>query len=142
MPTLSDEGLAELLGQPLIAKLATTSEDGDIRMTPLWFRADPDGSIVFSTWKDTGAVTNITRNPRCAALIDTVEWPYYGAHFWGTASVEGPENDEEEIAKMFAPYLVGKMDSREYARMLISWGTRVYVRFRPERRKTWDFRRG
>lgn len=142
MPALSDQGLEELLGQPLVAKLATTSAKGEVRITPMWFHADADGSIVMNTWEDTGAVRNLKASPHCSVLIDTVEFPYAGAHFWGTAAVEGPENDAGGMAAMFAPYLDGKMDPGEYANMLIGWGKRVYVRFRPERRTTWDFRQG
>lgn len=142
MPPLDDAGLRELLSQPLVAKLATSSSKGDIRITPMWFRADDDGSIVFNTWEETAAGRNLSANPRCSVLVDSRDWPYIGAHFWGTAAVEGPEDDTAGIAAMFEPYLGGQMDATEYANMLIGWGKRVYIRFRPERKTTWDFRQG
>jgi hypothetical protein len=142
MPALSDEGLKELLSQPLVSKLATTSQTGDVRITPIWFRSEPDGSILMNTFEESAAVRNLTRNPSCSLLVDSTEWPYTGVHFWGRAASEGPENDEDGMAEMFGPYLGDRMDPNEYARLLIGWGTRVYVRFRPERKTTWDFRRG
>jgi hypothetical protein len=41
---------------------------------------------------------------------------------------------------MFTPY-VGSLDgATDYAKTLISYGTRVYIRFRPEREASYDFR--
>ena len=141
MPPLSDEGLKELLGKPLVAKLATTSAKGDVRISPMWFGAD-DGTILMNTWEDTGVVKNLKRNPKCSLLIDTTEFPYAGVHYWGTATVEGPENDASGMAKMYASYVGGEGAATEYAKQLIGWGKRVYVRFRPERSTAWDFRQG
>ncbi len=142
VPPLSDEELKELLSRPLVAKLGTTSPKGAVRITPIWFRAEDDGSIVMNTFEDSGAVHSLKRNPGSSLLVDSTEWPYTGVHFWGTAAVEGPENDAAGIGAMFAPYMGDRMDPVEYANMLIGWGKRVYVRFRPERSMTWDFRHG
>lgn len=46
------------------------------------------------------------------------------------------------IAKLFARYVGGEQAATEYAKQLVRWGKRVYVRFRPERSTTWDFREG
>ncbi len=141
MPPLSDEGLKELLGKPLVGKLATQSPKGELRISPMWFKAE-DGSIVLNTWEETGPVKNLKRNPKCSLLIDTTEFPAAGVHYWGTARVEGPENDVSGMAKMFAPYVGSEEQATEYANQLIGWGKRVYIRFRPERKATWDFRQG
>ena len=143
VPPLSDTALQELLSQPVVAKLATQSPIGDIRMTPIWFGRQPDGSFLMSTWEETAAAKNIMRNPRCSLMIDQEEaQPYYGIHYWGTASLEGPENDEDGIARLFAPYKGGLEEARQYAQQLISWGKRIYIRFQPERSNSWDFREG
>jgi PPOX class probable F420-dependent enzyme len=141
IPPLDESGLKELLAQPLIGKIATTSSKGDIRISPVWFGAD-GGDILINTFEDSGVVKNLRRNPKCSLMIDTAEFPYIGVHYWGSATVEGPENDVEGIAKLFAPYRGGEDVAREYAQQLISWGKRVYVRFRPDRKTTWDFRGG
>jgi hypothetical protein len=141
MPPLSDEGLNELLSKPLVAKLATQSSKGEIRISPIWFKAE-DGSIVMNTWENTGPAKNLKRNPKCSMLIDTTDFPYHGVHFWGTATVEGPENDASGMAKMFAPYVGSEEQATEYAKQLIGWGKRVYIRFTPARKTTWDFRQG
>ena len=141
MPPLSDEGLKELLSKPLVGKLATQSSKGEIRISPIWFKAE-DGSIVMNTWENTGPAKNLKRNPTCSMLIDTTDFPYHGVHFWGTATVEGPENDTSGMAKMFAPYVGSEEQATEYAKQLIGWGKRVYIRFTPARKTTWDFRQG
>ena len=141
MPPLSDEGLKELLSKPLVGKLATQSSKGEIRISPIWFSAQ-DGSIVMNTWEETGPAKNLKRNPKCSMLIDTTDFPYHGVHFWGTATVEGPENDASGMAKMFAPYVGTEEQATEYAKQLIGWGKRIYIRFTPARKTTWDFRQG
>ena len=138
---MTDKALKALLAEPLVAKLATHARDGGIRMTPLWFRRDADGAVVFATWAKTAAVQNIRREPRCSVLIDFEGGePYYGAHLEGTAAVNGPENDLEGIAALYAPYKGSLERAREDVRGLIAEGTMVFVRFMPERVVSWDFR--
>jgi hypothetical protein len=139
---LNENDLAGLLKQPLVGKLATQSSKGEIRISPVWFGAEPDGSILMNTFEDSGMVKNIGSNPKCSLMVDTTEFPYIGVHYWGTASVEGPANDVEGMARLFASYRGGEQVATEYAKQLISWGKRVYVRFRPQRNTTWDFRQG
>jgi hypothetical protein len=141
LPTLNEEGLKELLSTPVVAKIATTSAKGEVRITPIWFGAQ-DGTFIFNTFEDSGLVRNLKRNAKCSLLIDSVEWPYIGVHYWGRASIEGPTNDVNGIAKLYARYVGGEEAATEYAKQLVGWGKRVYVRFRPERSTTWDFRGG
>ena len=139
VPPASEESIKELLSQPIVAKVASTSKSGDIRITPIWF-GDEGATILMNTFEDSELVKNLRRNPKCSLLIDSPTFPYVGVHYWGSATVEGPENDVEGIAKLFTPYRGDVDTAREYAKTLIGWGTRVYVRFRPTRQKSWDFR--
>ncbi len=139
--TMSAEAREEFLSQPWVAKLATISKGGDIRMTPVWFRRDPDGSFVIATWRNTAAVRNITANPRCSLLIDEERGePYFGVHFTGTAVVDGPSNDLEGIAALYAPYKTSLEQARTDVASLIQDAEMVYIRFVPEREISWDFR--
>ena len=137
---LSESGLDELLHQPLVAKLATASPRGDLRISPLWFAVQPDGSILINTFENSAPVKNLRRNARCSLLLDSRDWPYFGVHYWGRGEIEGPVDDVEGIATMFAPYVGSKEGAIDYAKTLISYGTRVYIRFRPERKTSYDFR--
>jgi len=142
VPPLNDKDLKDLQSKPVVAKIATASRKGEIRITPIWF-GDEDGSLLMSTFENSGVVKNLKRDPKCSVLIDSLEWPYIGVHYWGRATVEGPENDAAAIGRLFAKYFNG--DARaatEYGSKLIGWGKRVFVRFRPERKTTWDFREG
>ncbi|MDP8958927.1 MAG: pyridoxamine 5'-phosphate oxidase family protein [Actinomycetota bacterium] len=138
---LSDDEIRELLlQQPLIAKLATQAPDGTIRITPLWF-GPRDGAIFFNTWENSEAVENLRKGDTASVMIDSTESPYYGVHFWGTATVEGPKDDAEGMADLFSPYFGGDREaSLDYTRGLVSMSTRVYVRFEAQRQVTWDFR--
>lgn len=140
IPPLNENGLQELKSQAVVAKIATVSRKGEPRITPIWFGADGN-SILMNTFEDSGLVRNLRRNPKCSLLIDSVEFPYIGVHYWGTATAEGPENDADGIGKLFAKYFNGDAKAAtEYGQRLIGWGKRVFVRFRPERSTTWDFR--
>ncbi len=141
IPALNEKDLKELAGKPLVAKIATTSAKGEVRISPVWFGSQ-DGSFVMNTFEDSGLVRNLKGNPKCSLLIDTTEFPYIGVHYWGTATVEGPENDAEGMGTLYAGYVGSEEAATEYAKQLIGWGKRVYVRFRPERSTTWDFRQG
>ncbi len=141
VPPLNDKDLKELLAQPLVAKIATVSAKGEPRITPIWF-GDEGDTFLMNTFEDSELVRNLRRHAGCSFLVDSRDYPYVGVHYWGAAMVEGPENDVEGIAKLFAPYRGDIETAREYAKVLISWGTRVFVRFRPQRKTTWDFRQG
>jgi PPOX class probable F420-dependent enzyme len=135
------EARQAFLKQPTVAKLATLNKDGSIRMTPIWFRHDADGSIVFGTWRNTAAARNIDRDPRCSVLIDhEVAEPYYGVHLQGTAAIEGPSNDLEGVAALYAPYKESLDQARKDVAGLIEEAEVVYIRFTPEREISWDFR--
>lgn len=141
VPPLNDADLKALLAQPLVAKIATASKKGELRITPIWFGDQADGSILMNTFEDSALVRNLRRDASCSFMVDSRDWPYIGVHYWGTATVEGPEDDVAGMAKLFAPYQENSLDAAaEYSQALIGWGTRVYVRFRPQRKTTWDFR--
>ena len=142
VPGLNDSDIEDLKRQPLVAKIATASKKGNIRITPIWSWPDGD-TIMMNTFEDSRLVRNLRANQKCSLLIDSKEWPYLGVHYRGAATIEGPNNDTDGIAKAFAKYMNGDIAAAtEYAKTLIGWGTRVYIRFKPARSVTWDFRQG
>ena len=70
VPPLNDNDLNDLLKQPLVAKVGSHGRDDEIRVTPIWFGPEPDGSILMSTFEDSGLVRNVRRNPKCAVCGD------------------------------------------------------------------------
>ena len=121
VPPLSEEAMKELLSKPLDAKLATTSATGDVRISPLWFSAHGE-TILMNTFENSEAVKNLKRNPRSSLLIDFREEVGLGVHYWGTATIEGPDNDTSGMAKMFSRYVGNEEAATEYAQKLIGWG--------------------
>ncbi len=148
-PPISAEARSDLLQQPVTAVLATKNADETIRMTPLAFEAQDDGTIKFNTFENSAAVKNLRRDSQCSVLVDAnAPWPDgvdpgYGVHYWGTATVEGPNNDLPGMGGMYARYVDGNEDkARAYAEVLVSYGDRVYIKFTPDRDVNWDFRMG
>jgi len=73
--TTDHDEVADLLAQPLIAKLVTVNEDCTTRLTPLWFKYR-DGNIIFNTHQDTSHVENLKRKKMASVLIDAVKQSY------------------------------------------------------------------
>lgn len=142
LPGMSDSELDDFLKQGAwVSKLGTHNPDGTIRITPLWYEAT-DGVIRFNTFEDTDAVRNLRRDPGASLLVDNTEFPYRGVHFIGEAEVDDEASSPEAMAEMFARYLGGYDPALDYANQLVSAGKRVFVRFRPADRVTWDFTKG
>jgi predicted pyridoxine 5'-phosphate oxidase superfamily flavin-nucleotide-binding protein len=58
----------EVLGLPLMANLATVSEDGEPRNAPMWFIWE-DNAIWLLGSTDASSVKRIIMNPKCAVEI-------------------------------------------------------------------------
>jgi hypothetical protein len=66
--------------------------------------------------------------------------PYYGIHLTGTATIEGPVNDLEGIAALYAPYKTSLEQAKTDVASLIEESEMTYIRFVPEKEVSWDFR--
>lgn len=141
LPAMSDQELESFLQEPWVAKLATLNPDGSIQMTPLWFEKT-DGGFRFNTWEKTDAAQNLQNDSRASLLIDSTEFPYRGVHYTGEAEVDNEASDAEEIAEMYERYRGDYETALEYANDLTSMGKRVFIRFRPDEKVTWDFGKG
>jgi len=139
MPPLSDADLQQLLQRPLVARFATHGRNGGLRITPVWFK-HADGEIVANTLERTDLARNLRKDPECSVLIDVDEQPdVVAAHFWGSASVEGPA-DAAGIADIIERYVGSREGALAFAARNLSMGAVVYIRFRPQRIVTWDLR--
>lgn len=136
---LSEADIDALLAQPLVAKVATHGKDGEIRITPVWFKKDGAG-LLMNTLEQTDLAHNLARDPQCSVLIDTTDAPnVMGLHYWGTAQVER-DADAQGIASIIERYVGGPEQGRAFAQRNLSMGPTVYVRFTPEREVSWDLR--
>jgi PPOX class probable F420-dependent enzyme len=73
-------------------KLAYTASDGRPLIAPVWFLVE-DGTLVFTTGKDTAKAKAIRRDPRVALAVDLEEPPYAFVQVQGV--VELSEDPEE-----------------------------------------------
>src|SRR3954469_13664121 len=97
LPPLTDQELTPFLEEGVwVAKLATLSRDGTMRITPLTYAID-DGDIIFSTWQDSDAVRNTRHDGTASVLIDKAEQPYAGVHYTGHASPTGFSSAWESV---------------------------------------------
>ena len=141
LPPLTDQELKPFLEEGLwVAKLATTNDDGTIRITPLTYAVD-DGDIIFSTWKNSDAVRNTLRDGTASVLIDKTEQPYAGVHYIGQARVLGDDITAEQYGDWFQRYVDGHEQAVESYKFLVGLGIgeRAFIRFHPTKTTTWDF---
>jgi PPOX class probable F420-dependent enzyme len=61
---------------PHTGKLATVCADGRPHVVPIWFVADPDGSILFNTGEASVKGANLRRSGRAALCVDDERPPY------------------------------------------------------------------
>jgi hypothetical protein len=127
-----------LLERPLTARIATHGKDGDIRITPVWFKRDGDDLLV-NTLRQTDLATNLSRNPHCSLVIDTNPPAVMAVHYWGSATLES-DADAAGIATIIERYVGGREGGLAMAERNLSMGPVVLVRFSPERHVSWDMR--
>lgn len=141
LPPLTDQELKPFLEDGLwVAKLATTNDDGSIRITPLTYAVDGD-DIVFSTWEDSAAVRNARRTTTASVLIDKPEQPYAGVHYTGDVRVVSEEVTAEQYGGWFQRYIGDYDQAVDSYRFLVGLGLgeRAFLRFHPTKAVTWDF---
>ncbi|MBA3887618.1 MAG: pyridoxamine 5'-phosphate oxidase family protein [Acidobacteria bacterium] len=141
LPPLTDQELKPFLEEGFwVAKLATTNEDGTIRITPMTYAVD-DGDIVFSTWENSDAVRNARREGTASVLIDKSDQPYAGVHYTGHVQVLGKDITAEQYGDWFQRYVGDYDQAVESYKYLVGLGIgeRAFIRFHPTKTVTWDF---
>jgi general stress protein 26 len=141
LPPLTDQELKPFLEKGLwVAKLATTNNDGTIRITPMTYAMD-EGDIIFSTWENSDAVRNARRDSTASVLIDKAEQPYAGVHYNGHATVLGDDITAEQYGAWFQRYIGDYEQAVESYKFLVGLGLgeRAFIRFHPTKAVTWDF---
>jgi nitroimidazol reductase NimA-like FMN-containing flavoprotein (pyridoxamine 5'-phosphate oxidase superfamily) len=141
LPPLTDQELKPFLEEGLwVAKLATTNEDGTIRITPMTYAVE-EGDIIFSTWKNSAAVRNALRGGTASVLIDKADQPYAGVHYTGQARVLDDDITPEQYGDWFQRYIGDHDQAVESYKFLVGLGIgeRTFIRFHPTKTITWDF---
>ena len=112
MRRLSDEEIrAFLTAGTRTGKLAVTRLDGSPMVVPIWFGVDDDGTLLFTTWRDTIKGKAIRRDGRVSLCVDEEQPPYAYVRVDGTATTV----DDPELLRVWATRIGGRYMGSERA---------------------------
>lgn len=92
-------------------KLALTRLDGSPMVVPVWFALDDDGTLLFTTWKDTIKARSIRRDGRVSLCVDEEHPPYGYVRVDGTATMSA----DPELLRLWATRIGGRYMGAERA---------------------------
>lgn len=116
-----------LLGEPVIANLATVDPNGDPHVTPVWVDVEGD-DVVVNTAEGRAKTRNLRRSAKVAASIVDPADPFRVVAFQGTVADITTDGADEHIDQLARKYL--GVDSYPMRR---PDETRIKVRIRPDR---------
>lgn len=126
--------MSEILARPLFAHLATASEAGSPRESPVWFLWETEALWIIGNYRTDTFPTRIEREPRCAiGIVDYDRSTGLVQHlgFRGRARLE--PHDAERMKRLLSRYL-GRDLSQWDARFveILEDADYIFVRFEPE----------
>ena len=131
--------LDDFLGQPMMARVATTNRNGSPHCVPLWYRFNPsDGTFEISTGAESVTVKNLGRNAAISVLVDDQNPPYKGVAAEGIAEVSKPMGKDHEYFTPTIIHYLGKGMVEKYLQGPPGQKDRVRVKVIPKRWKFWD----
>ena len=115
MRRLNDEEIrAFLTAGTRTGKLAVTRLDGSPMVVPVWFCVDDDGTLLFTTWRDTIKAKAIRREPRVSLCVDEEQPPYAYVRVDGSAAtMDDPQLLRSWAARIGSRYM-GSERAAEY----------------------------
>lgn len=115
MPVIPPQ-VAEFLGGPHLASLATVRPDGRPHVVPVWYEFD-GREFTISTFRGTQKAENVARKGFAAISIYTPAMPYRQVTVEGTARVGGPIDNvwRERVAIRYLGETAGRAYVRESA---------------------------
>ena len=126
--------MSEVLARPLFAHLATASEAGGPRESPVWFLWETDALWIIGNYRTDTFPTRIEREPRCAiGIVDFDRSMGLVQHvgFRGRARLES--HDAERMKRLLSRYLgndLSRWDPR-FVEILTDTDY-IFVRFEPQ----------
>jgi nitroimidazol reductase NimA-like FMN-containing flavoprotein (pyridoxamine 5'-phosphate oxidase superfamily) len=135
--SLGEAELYEFLTQQRTVRLATSGHDGLPHVVPLWY-VWFDGTMFMNSTVGNVTLENLMGNPRAAGIVD--DGDSYG-ELRGTllhGTVE-PADEDARLVQVTELWSAKYMDGNPvpYGR----WKGRTWLRLRPDRIKSWDFRK-
>ena len=121
--------------------LTSLDRQGYPHSIAMWYVADPDGTVLMTTFAKSQKAVNLRRDPRCALLLESGRtYPELkGLLVRGRAALDGDvEHVLDVLARVHAKYNApGPADGLREA-MRGQARKRVVIRVRPERVASWD----
>jgi len=121
--------------------LTSLDRQGYPHSIAMWYVADPDGTVLMTTFAKSQKAVNLRRDPRCALLLESGRtYPELkGLLVRGRAALDGDvEHVLDVLARVHAKYdAPGPADGLREA-MRGQARKRVVIRVRPERVASWD----
>ena len=121
--------------------LTSLDRQGYPHSVAMWYVADPDGTVLMTTFAKSQKAVNLRRDPRCALLLESGRtYPELkGLLVRGRAALDGDvEHVLDVLARVHAKYdAPGPADGLREA-MRGQARKRVVIRVRPERVASWD----
>jgi PPOX class probable F420-dependent enzyme len=85
-------------------KLAVVRLDGSPMVVPIWFAVDDDGSLLFTTWRDTIKGKAVRRDGRVSLCVDEEQPPFAYVRVDGTATIE----EDPELLRTWATRIAAR----------------------------------
>jgi PPOX class probable F420-dependent enzyme len=141
---LTPEEQREFLETSHTIILSSVDRRGYPHSVAMWYLADPDGSVLMTTYAKSQKALNLQRDPRCSLLVESGRSyeELKGLLIRGRATLD--ENVEhvldllERVQRKYNPAMAGE-GIREAMRGQAS--KRVLIRIRPEHIASWDHRK-
>ncbi len=141
---MSQEEMLHFLRSSKTAILTSNSKEGFPHPMPMWFGVEEDASIIFTTFRKSQKVKNLTRDPRTSILVEDGEeyaklrGVVIHAHAEITDDVEGTIDALLRIGG--GDPMAGNLEEREKVRDAVrpTAQKRVLIRCVPERIISWD----
>ena len=110
----------------------------------MWYVADPDGSVLMTTFAKSQKAINLRRDPRCALLVESGRRyeQLQGLLIRGRATLDPDvERVLDLLARVHAKYNPGQPGEGLREAMRKQASKRVLIRVHPERVSSWDHRK-
>ena len=121
--------------------LTSLDRQGYPHSVAMWYVADPDGTVVMTTFAKSQKAVNLRRDPRCALLVESgrTYLELKGLLIRGRATLDDDvEHVLDVLARVHAKYNApGPADGLREA-MRGQARKRAVIRVRPERVASWD----
>ena len=132
---LTADDVADLLGEPIVAVLATRRPDDTILLSPVWFEWVDGGFNVWATATDRSKVRHIQRDPRVSIVVANSDWPYKGIEVRGEARLS--QDGFFDVLGRTARRYFGEKMGAGFAASMTQPG--YVIRIEPGELRAWDY---